>query len=162
MAGYPPAGYPPTGYGYGYGAPSPYPPPNPYGGGELFKPDKLHYQATVYGAPAMEFGMLADPYGAPAVKPGKREKQQYGGGGGYGSMVSPFAALVPSVFPPGTDPAIVSGFQMADQDRSGFIDDMELQRALSGYNQSFSLRTVQLLMYLFTNSNLRKIGTQLH
>lgn len=91
------------------------------------------------------------------MKPGKAEKQQYGGGGGYG-MVSPFAALVPSVFPPGTDPAIVSGFQMADEDGSGFIDDMELQRALSGYNQSFSLRTVRLLMYLFTNSNLRKIG----
>lgn len=47
---------------------------------------------------------------------------------------------------------------MADQDGSGFIDDKELQRALSSYNQSFGLRTVHLLMYLFTNSNARKIG----
>ena len=47
---------------------------------------------------------------------------------------------------------------MADQDGSGFIDDKELQRALSGYNQSFSMRTVHLLMYLFTNTNTRKIG----
>jgi hypothetical protein len=38
------------------------------------------------------------------------------------------------------------------------IDDKELQQALSGYNQTFSLRTVHLLMYLFTNTNVRKIG----
>lgn len=48
---------------------------------------------------------------------------------------------------------------MADQDGSGFIDDKELQGVLSSYNQSFSLRTVHLLMYLFTNTNARKIGT---
>ncbi|XXG53093.1 hypothetical protein AAC387_Pa03g1249 [Persea americana] len=71
---------------------------------------------------------------------------------------SPFAALVPSAFPPGTDPSLVSCFQLADQDGSGFIDDMELQRALSSYNQTFSLRTVHLLMYLFTNTNTRNIG----
>ncbi|KAJ6300562.1 hypothetical protein OIU76_021370 [Salix suchowensis] len=74
----------------------------------------------------------------------------------YGS--SPFAALLPSTFPPGTDPSIVACFQVADLDGSGIIDDKELQRALSGYNQSFSLRTVHLLMYLFTNTNARKIG----
>ncbi|PKI31620.1 hypothetical protein CRG98_048002 [Punica granatum] len=65
---------------------------------------------------------------------------------------------MPSQFPPGTDPSLVSCFQMADQDRSGFIDDKELQRALSSYNQTFSMRTVHLLMYLFTNTNTRKIG----
>ncbi|RVX09719.1 putative calcium-binding protein CML49 [Vitis vinifera] len=74
---------------------------------------------------------------------------------GFGS---PFALLVPSAFPPGTDPNVVACFQMADQDGSGFIDDKELQGALSSYNQRFSLRTVHLLMYLFTNSNARKIG----
>jgi calcium-binding protein CML len=63
-----------------------------------------------------------------------------------------------SAFPPGTDPSIVACFQIADQDGSGLIDDKELQGALSSYNQSFSLRTVHLLMYLFTNSNIRKIG----
>ncbi|GAB2267181.1 Probable calcium-binding protein cml50 [Dionaea muscipula] len=80
----------------------------------------------------------------------------------YGSSVqpygSPFAGLVPSVFAPGTDPNIIACFQLADQDGSGLIDDRELQRALSSYEQSFSLRTVHLLMYNFTNTNSRKIG----
>lgn len=53
---------------------------------------------------------------------------------------------------------MIACFQVADQDGSGFIDDKELQRALSSYNQSFGLRTVHLLMYLFTNNNTRKIG----
>ncbi|KAK9290858.1 hypothetical protein L1049_009036 [Liquidambar formosana] len=51
--------------------------------------------------------------------------------------------------------------KLADSDGSGLIDDKELQTALSSYNQSFSLRTVHLLMYLFTNSNARKIGTSI-
>ncbi|XP_057999867.1 calcium-binding protein CBP isoform X2 [Hevea brasiliensis] len=71
---------------------------------------------------------------------------------------SPFASLVPSAFPPGTDPNVVAGFRLADQDGSGFIDDKELQRVLSSCDQSFSLRTVRLLMYHFTNTNTRKIG----
>ncbi|KAI4381524.1 hypothetical protein MLD38_007589 [Melastoma candidum] len=74
---------------------------------------------------------------------------------GYGS---PFAALVPSQFPPGTNPEVMACFRVADLDGSGLIDDVELQRALSGYNQIFSIRTVRLLMYLFTNTNVRKIG----
>lgn len=53
---------------------------------------------------------------------------------------------------------MVACFQVADQDGSGIIDDKELQRALSSYNQSFSIRTVHLLMYTFTNTNTRKIG----
>ncbi|KAJ8635619.1 hypothetical protein MRB53_009886 [Persea americana] len=93
--------------------------------------------------PGSGYGYGAPPPAAYPVPPGYR---------------SPFAALVPSAFPPGTDPSLMSCFQMADQDGSGFIDDMELQRALSSYNQTFSLRTVHLLMYLFTNTNTRKIG----
>ncbi|KAK8590235.1 hypothetical protein V6N13_089003 [Hibiscus sabdariffa] len=156
-------GYPqhPPGYGYGYGAPpsQPYtagapPPPQPYG--------TAPYAAAPYGAPSA-------PYSAPPGEKPKKDKLQAHGvggappaqGGSYppmGGYGSPFAALVPSAFPPGTDPNIVACFQMADQDGSGFIDDKELQRALSSYNQSFSLRTVHLLMYLFTNTNARKIG----
>ncbi|CBI33386.3 unnamed protein product, partial [Vitis vinifera] len=128
MSGYPHA---PPGHGYGYGAP---PPAQPY-------------SATPYGAPAPQgyqpYAPVATPYGYPPSAPG------------FGS---PFALLVPSAFPPGTDPNVVACFQMADQDGSGFIDDKELQGALSSYNQRFSLRTVHLLMYLFTNSNARKIG----
>ncbi|KAK1397475.1 putative calcium-binding protein CML49 [Heracleum sosnowskyi] len=71
---------------------------------------------------------------------------------------SPFAALVPSNFPPGTDPNVIASFQLADRDSSGFIDDVELQKALTTYRESFSLRTVRLLMFHFTNSNSRKIG----
>ncbi|KAK4769468.1 hypothetical protein SAY86_027618 [Trapa natans] len=44
--------------------------------------------------------------------------------------------------------------------RSGFIDDKELQRSLSSYSQAFSMRTVHLLMYNFTNTNTRKIGSK--
>lgn len=145
------AGYPPPGSGYPYGAPSnPYgAPPNPYGA--------AHPPSA--------------PYGPVGEKPPKEGKGQggYGSGGGYyqyqtppplptGPYGSPFAALVPSAFPPGTDPNVVACFQAADRDRSGFIDDTELQQVLSSYNQSFSIRTVHLLMYLFTNTNVRKIG----
>ncbi|KAF8037804.1 hypothetical protein BT93_B0599 [Corymbia citriodora subsp. variegata] len=67
---------------------------------------------------------------------------QYGAGGGYPPPAqpygNPFAALTPSSFPPGTDPNMVACFQMADQDGSGLVDDRELQRALSSYNQGFT------------------------
>ncbi|KAL1555358.1 Calcium-binding EF-hand family protein [Salvia divinorum] len=138
----------PSGAGYPYGAPP---------------PSSQSYPSAPYGAPPPQgppppgqsspYAPVASPYGAPSAPP----NQSYGGypPATYGS---PFAALTPSAFPPGTDPSVISCFQMADQDGSGFIDDKELQRALSSYNQSFSLRTVHLLMYLFTNTNTRKIG----
>ncbi|VVA92040.1 unnamed protein product [Arabis nemorensis] len=64
------------------------------------------------------------------------------GHGGYGapppphtqgSFGSPFASLVPSALPPGTDPNIVACFKAADRDCSGFINDKdkELRGALS-------------------------------
>ncbi|KFK38423.1 hypothetical protein AALP_AA3G111300 [Arabis alpina] len=142
-----------------YGAP----PSAPYASSPDHKPHKDNKPHAAYGSPG---GYGAHPpsgsseyggYGAPPSS----------GHGGYGahpptttqgSYGSPFASLVPSAFPPGTDPNIVACFQAADRDGSGFIDDKELQGALSSYNQSFSLRTVHLLMYLFTNSNVRKIG----
>ncbi|TKW07725.1 hypothetical protein SEVIR_7G326100v4 [Setaria viridis] len=123
-----------------YGAP---PSSQPYGGGGYGAPPAGQQYGAPYGAPPPS----SAPYGAPPTA--------YGGAGGYGS---PFASLVPSAFPPGTDPNVVACFQSADRDGSGMIDDKELQAALSGYNQSFSLRTVHLLMYLFTNTNVRKIG----
>ncbi|KAF3441997.1 hypothetical protein FNV43_RR15913 [Rhamnella rubrinervis] len=181
MSGYP---QPPPGYGYGqpyaaspYGAP---PPPQQQQQQQQQQPHHQQqppYSSSPYAAPSA-------PY-APN-KPPKEGHQSYGGGPagytpsapGYGNPEghqsygsgpagyptsapgygNPFAALVPSAFPPGTDPSVVACFQMADQDGSGFIDDKELQRALSSYNQGFSLRTVHLLMYNFTNSNIRKIG----
>eukprot|EP00268_Persea_americana_P031843 TRINITY_DN310_c3_g1_i4.p1 TRINITY_DN310_c3_g1~~TRINITY_DN310_c3_g1_i4.p1 ORF type:complete len:273 (+),score=42.36 TRINITY_DN310_c3_g1_i4:46-864(+) len=158
MAGYPPG----SGSGYGYGAP----PAQPYGSNPYAPPPQPYGSAPPqYGAP------YGPPGGEKPPKEGKENKQQQQQQHGYGygapppaaypappAYGSPFAALVPSAFPPGTDPSLVSCFQMADQDGSGFIDDKELQRALSSYNQTFSLRTVHLLMYLFTNTNTRKIG----
>ncbi|THU69548.1 hypothetical protein C4D60_Mb08t15570 [Musa balbisiana] len=165
MAGYPPcSGYPP------YGAP----PGNPYGAHPSYGVAQPPYASTLpYGAPA------PTPSAPPAEEKPPKEGKAHGYGGygqpaGYyghpppaasapppplGSYgAGPFAALLPSVFPPGTDPNVVACFQAADRDGSGFIDDKELQQALSSYNQSFSLRTVHLLMYLFTSSNVRKIG----
>uniref|UniRef100_A0A0E0R401 EF-hand domain-containing protein n=1 Tax=Oryza rufipogon TaxID=4529 RepID=A0A0E0R401_ORYRU len=163
MAGYPPnpgSGYPYGGAG-GYGAPpppygsSPAPSAPPYG--EKPPKEALRQRRRLrpqsygggYGAPPS-----SQPYGAPYGAP-PPSSAPYGAPGGYGS---PFASLVPSAFPPGTDPNVVACFQAADRDGSGMIDDKELQSALSGYSQSFSLRTVHLLMYLFTNTNVRKIG----
>ncbi|KVH87389.1 probable calcium-binding protein CML49 [Cynara cardunculus var. scolymus] len=152
-----------------YGAPAqPYgAPAQPYGAAQPphGQPSPYAPVASPYGAPAP-----SAPYGAhPETKPpkdhNKPSSSPYGApqpGGGYppapGSYGSPFSALLPSTFPPGTDPSVVACFQAADQDGSGIIDDKELQRALSSYNQSFSIRTVHLLMYLFTNTNTRKIG----
>ncbi|XP_065855841.1 calcium-binding protein CBP-like [Euphorbia lathyris] len=175
MSGYP---HQPSGYGYGgpppqqqpYGAASPYGAPQtaqPYGGPQSAQPYGAPQSAQPYGAPqpAQSYGSPSAPYGAPyAHPPGDKppkDKPHASAPGGYppsASYGSPFASLLPSTFPPGTDPSVVACFQLADQDGSGFIDDKELQRALSSYNQSFSLRTVHLMMYLFTNSNTRKIG----
>jgi len=170
MSGYP---HPQAGYGYGqpqqpqpYGSAAPY--SSPYGAPP--QPAAAYgtapQPAAAYGAaqPAAPYG---HPYGAPAPAPGTKppkDKPQASAPGGYPSAPygsSPFASLMPSTFPPGTDPSIVACFQVADQDGSGLVDDKELQRALSSYNQSFSLRTVHLLMYLFTNTNTRKIGESL-
>ncbi|CAN6374006.1 unnamed protein product [Urochloa humidicola] len=142
-----------------YGAP---PSSQPYGsgsGGYGAPPSAHQYGAPYGGSGGGGYGSFA-PYGAPpppsSAPYGGAPPPAYGAGaGGYGS---PFASLVPSAFPPGTDPNVVACFQAADRDGSGMIDDKELQSALSGYNQTFSLRTVHLLMYLFTNTNVRKIG----
>ncbi|KAF7146223.1 hypothetical protein RHSIM_Rhsim04G0106500 [Rhododendron simsii] len=161
MSGYP-YNNPPQGYGYGGPPPSQQPYSSaPYGAPQQPPPTQNPYapppSSTPYAAPSA-------PYAPSGPKPPK--DKPYGGSPtagypaqaqpSYGSS-SPFASLVPSAFPPGTDPSIVACFQIADRDGSGLIDDKELQGALSSYNQSFSLRTVHLLMYLFTNSNSRKI-----
>ncbi|XP_060185967.1 calcium-binding protein CBP-like [Lycium barbarum] len=134
------SGYPQNPSGHGYGQP---PPPHPYS------------SAPYGGAPpssARPYGGAPPSYGVPAQVHSSAPPHS----GPYGS--NPFSTLTPSIFSPGTDPNVISCFQMADQDGSGLIDDKELQKALSSYNQSFGLRTVHLLMYLFTNTNIRKIG----
>ncbi|OIT27816.1 PREDICTED: probable calcium-binding protein CML49 [Nicotiana attenuata] len=156
-----------------YGAPvppqshSPYAPvPSPYStgapsyGSDPHKPPKENKPQSYGGYPAPP---PSAPYGDPNKPPKDNNPHAAAPYGGYHApapygATSPFASLVPSAFPPGTDPNVIACFQLADQDGSGLIDDKELQKALSSYNQSFSLRTVHLLMYLFTNTNTRKIG----
>ncbi|KAM7270127.1 hypothetical protein ACFE04_029341 [Oxalis oulophora] len=156
-------GEPPQPYG---GAPSSHQPSYggaSYGGGPYGeKPPKENKPQPYGGAPSSHGGSYGSGASAPSAPYGASPYGSYGSSGGYPpspqAYGSPFASLVPSQFPPGTDPNIIASFQIADEDRSGLIDDKELQGALSSYNQSFSLRTVHLLMYTFTNSNVRKIG----
>ncbi|KAL1201482.1 putative calcium-binding protein CML50 [Cardamine amara subsp. amara] len=145
---------PPKEKPYGsYGAPSGYGAPPPHG-----PSDYGSYGAGPRPTAPSGYGGTPPPgiseyggYGAPP-------RPAYGGYPPQASYGSPFGSLIPSGFAPGTDPNIVACFQAADQDCSGFIDDKELQGALSSYLQRFSMRTVHLLMYLFTNSNAMKIG----
>ncbi|AED90707.1 EF-hand Calcium binding protein-like [Arabidopsis thaliana] len=146
-------------YGGGYGAPPPSGSSDygSYGAGP--RPSQPSGHGGGYGATPPHGVSDYGSYGGAPPRPASS-----GHGGGYGgyppqaSYGSPFASLIPSGFAPGTDPNIVACFQAADQDGSGFIDDKELQGALSSYQQRFSMRTVHLLMYLFTNSNAMKIG----
>ncbi|PHU05843.1 putative calcium-binding protein CML49 [Capsicum chinense] len=168
----PPSSQPHSSAPYGAPPPSSQPHSAPYGG------PPPPSSSSPYGVPPPQtyspYGAVPSPYGDPHKPPKENKPQSYGSGGAgyaapppsapyapsppYGASSSPFASLVPSAFPPGTDPNVIACFQLADQDGSGLIDDKELQKALSSYNQSFSLRTVHLLMYLFTNTNTRKIG----
>ncbi|KAJ7947997.1 putative Ef-hand calcium binding protein [Quillaja saponaria] len=73
----------------------------------------------------------------------------YNHGSGYGQGSS----YGYPTFPPGTDPDLIRSFQIVDKDRSGFIDENELQQALSSGFHWFSLRTIGLLTFLFKNPN---------
>ncbi|GAB4824697.1 hypothetical protein Ancab_007562 [Ancistrocladus abbreviatus] len=70
----------------------------------------------------------------------------YGYGYGYGQQHQQQIS-----FPPGTDPEIIRVYQVVDRDGSGFIDDTELQKALSSGYYHFNIRTIRLLMFLFKN-----------
>ncbi|GLJ47609.1 hypothetical protein SUGI_1005350 [Cryptomeria japonica] len=162
MSGYPHNPYgaaPPNNYGgppppnqYGgppppnqHGAPPPNqygaPPPNPYGGSA--PPPSGQYGQTPYGQ--------GTPY----------QTQSYPTAPPYGNPTAPTYGYPPTqqqpLFAPGTDPEIIRAFQAYDQDGSGFIDDKELQKALSTAAQSYSIRTVHLLMFNY-NSNSTRIG----
>ncbi|GMI74315.1 hypothetical protein like AT2G27480 [Hibiscus trionum] len=79
--------------------------------------------------------------------PPQQQYQSY-----YGQPQAPSSSYGQSGgFPAGTEPGVVRAFQMVDRDRSGFIDEHELQQALSSGYQRFNLRTIRLLMFLFKN-----------
>lgn len=91
------------------------------------------------------------PYHSPPSSYGYSSPYTLGAGGGGGGGGGGGAAGY--YFPPGTHPEIIQSFQAVDRDRSGFIDEYELQAALSSGYQRFSLRTIRLLMFLFQNPN---------
>ncbi|XP_026425868.1 probable calcium-binding protein CML48 [Papaver somniferum] len=76
----------------------------------------------------------------------------YGSSGGYPPAPPPASIYGGVSFPQGTNSEIIRSFHTVDKDRSGFIDERELQEALSFGYQKFSLRTVRLLMFLFKNT----------
>ncbi|EEF38552.1 ef-hand calcium binding protein, putative [Ricinus communis] len=82
----------------------------------------------------------------------RRQQQQYQQpppyGAGYGQSGYSHGY---SDFPAGTHPDVIRSFQMVDRDRSGFIDENELQQALSSGYHRFHIRTIRLLMFLFKN-----------
>ncbi|KAJ0969719.1 hypothetical protein J5N97_022596 [Dioscorea zingiberensis] len=125
----PPHPPPPSAVGY---QPSHPPPPSAVG----YQPPHPPPSAFSHQAPPPPYGYSSTP--------------SFHGGGGGGGI---------GYFPPGTHPEIIRSFQAVDQDQSGFIDEPELQAALSVGYQKFSLRTVRLLMFLFRNPNSpSKIG----
>nr|GME05904.1 probable calcium-binding protein CML48 [Ipomoea batatas] len=69
----------------------------------------------------------------------------------HSSSSSSYAHFSYTAFPPDTHPDVIRSFQMVDRDHSGFIEDKELQQALSSGYQNFSLRTIRLLIFLFKN-----------
>eukprot|EP00252_Welwitschia_mirabilis_P009367 TRINITY_DN2192_c0_g1_i1.p1 TRINITY_DN2192_c0_g1~~TRINITY_DN2192_c0_g1_i1.p1 ORF type:complete len:229 (+),score=21.86 TRINITY_DN2192_c0_g1_i1:367-1053(+) len=106
-----------------------------------------------------------NPYGYPGAPPapGHPPANYPPPPGAYGSPYAAYPSAPPPppqgpMFAPGTDPEIIRCFQMCDQDYSGFIDDKELQRALSSANHQFNMRTVRLLMFEFNKGNAKKIG----
>jgi calcium-binding protein CML len=93
-------------------------------------------------------------------------QQQGGGGGGGGSSSygqSPFgsgSARPPQMypppqrplFPPDTDPEIVTEFSRADMNQNGTIEAAELKWMLSSQDNPFSHRTVRLMLHLFAEN----------
>ncbi|KAL0460051.1 UNVERIFIED_CONTAM: putative calcium-binding protein CML48 [Sesamum latifolium] len=75
------------------------------------------------------------------------------GYGYYPYHQQPQQQNVYSLFPPGTHPDVIRSFQMVDRNQNGYIEERELQEALTWSYQKFSLRTLRLLIFLFRSSN---------
>ncbi|KAI7983141.1 putative calcium-binding protein CML48 [Camellia lanceoleosa] len=106
-----------------------------------------YHSGSYTGGYAPSAPPVPDSQGSPQQhQPYPPPNYYYGAQSSYGSHGH-------SGFPPGTHPEVIRSFQMVDKDRSGFIDESELQQALSSGYQRFSLRTIRLLMFLFKNPN---------
>ncbi|KAM3207940.1 hypothetical protein ACQJBY_062925 [Aegilops geniculata] len=137
------------GHGQGYGqqnygyAPSAPPAPTP-------SSSSPHSYGQGYGQ-----GYGHAPSAPPAPTPSS-SSSPYGHGYGQGGYPPPmgggFGGAV--AFPPGTHPDVERAFRAVDRDASGSIDEGELQAALSDAHHRFSIRTVRLLIFLFSDAQL--------
>ncbi|XP_047073783.1 calcium-binding protein CBP-like [Lolium rigidum] len=138
------------GYGQGYGG---YPPSAP--------PARVPAptSSSPYGYRYEQGGGYPPPAPVPASS-SSSSTYGYGQGGGYRppapSSSSPYGHGYGQggavAFPPGTHPDVERAFRAADRDRSGRIDERELQAALSDAYHRFSIRTVRLLMSFSQNT----------
>ncbi|KAF5184742.1 Peflin [Thalictrum thalictroides] len=139
---------------YGYG----------YGNGSYWEP-QTRSPTMAYSSPPSPQRSQSPPYGQTVPYEKKyhnNNKYQTNGMGVMGAFTyaqeGMFGELLPSSFPPGTDPKLVSCFKNLDRDNNGFIDEKELKLALSTYSSTFSLRTIRLIMYAFAKTNTKVIG----
>jgi hypothetical protein len=106
-------------------------------------------------------------YQTVAPPPAFNGQQQGGGGGGGGGSSSygqsPFGSgparppqMYPPpqrpLFPPDTDPEIVTAFSRADMNQNRTIEAAELKWMLSSEDNPFSHRTVRLMLHLFAEN----------
>ncbi|KAF7099695.1 hypothetical protein CFC21_101299 [Triticum aestivum] len=138
--GYAPSSSSPYGNGQGYGQGNGYAPSSssPYGNGQGYGQGN-GYAPSAPPAPTPSSSPYGYSYG-------------YGQGGYPPPMGGGFGGAV--AFPPGTHPDVERAFRAVDRDGSGSIDEGELQAALSDAYHRFSIRTVRLLMFLFSNAQL--------
>ncbi|KAM0883353.1 hypothetical protein ACQ4PT_031753 [Festuca glaucescens] len=124
-------------YGYRYEQGGGYPPPAPV-------------PASSSSSPLGQGG----GYPPSAPVPASSSSSPYGYGYGQGGYPPPMGSFGGGAvaFPPGTHPDVERAFRAADRDRSGRIDERELQDALSDAYHRFSIRTVRLLMSFSKNT----------
>ncbi|KAF5188433.1 Calcium-binding ef-hand protein [Thalictrum thalictroides] len=141
--------------------------PNSYSSGQYSNGGYWESQTRLttisYGSPPSPQRSPSPPYGQTVSYEKKYHNSKYQTNGmGMGTLTyaqeGMFGELLPSSFPPGTDPKLVSCFQNVDRDKNGFIDEKELKLALTTYSSTFSLRTIRLIMYAFAKTNTKVIG----
>ncbi|KAJ4775773.1 Calcium-binding EF-hand family protein [Rhynchospora pubera] len=113
--------------------------------------NQIQIQSTAPSAPPLHYSSYNySTTTNPSPYP-QQQQQQQGGYYSVGGGAQPYYYAAAAAFPPGTNPEVISSFQAVDRDRSGSIDERELQSALSSVYRGFGIRTVRLLLFLFRN-----------
>lgn len=111
---------------------------------QSYNPSTSSNQNYAPSAPPMQYSSCSTPNSDSYSSYPPAYPQQYGYNSGFQDYNN-------ASFPPGTNPEVIRSFQAVDRDRSGSIDERELQSALSSMYRGFSIRTVRLLLFLFKN-----------